>query len=815
MAIKKSELYSSLWASCDELRGSMDASQYKDYVLVMLFMKYVSDKKDPMIDIPEGASFYDMVKHKGKADIGDRINKIIGAFAQANGLTGVITVADFNDDEKLGKGKDKVDKLTNLISIFEKSELDFSSNRAENDDLLGDAYEYLMRHFATESGKSKGQFYTPSEVSRIMAKVIGISKSKSQTESLYDPTTGSGSLLLKAADEAPHGITIYGQENDNATRALAVMNMWLHGNPDADIVQGNTLAAPEFKDETTGELKQFDYGVSNPPFSYKSWMNGLDPNNDVYKRFDGYDAVPPKKNGDFAFLLHLIKSLKSKGKGCIVMPLGVLFRGNAEADIRKKIIQKGYIKGIIGLPPNLFYGTGIAACLVVLDKEDADKRDSIFMIDASKGFIKDGNKNRLREQDIHKIVDTFNNRIETPKYSRIIPVSKIADPKNDYNLNIPRYIDSQEEEDLQDIEAHLLGDIPNRDIDDLDSYWKVYPTLRSALFKPGKRASYSTLCVAHDEIKNTIFNHPEFTAFGKQMDGVFQQWRTETIAYARELDKGLKPKKEIHTISENLLKHYDDKQLTDKYTMYQHLMDYWAETMQDDFYELAADGWKAGNEVKRIQKKTKKGDKEVVKEVAGIEGLEGTLVPPVLIIQEYFARERKALDEMEAQAETLNATMDEMREEHGGEDGILVEAMDDKQKISKKNLQIAIKDIGRRTADNAEEYDMLHKYKKLMEEEAEVKAKIKAALAELEKKVIAQYDKLTITEIKTIVVEKKWMAEMEKRISTEMDNISHRLTQRIKELAKRYETHLPQLNKNVDELTAKVENHLRKMNFKW
>ncbi len=814
MAIKKSELYSSLWASCDELRGSMDASQYKDYVLVMLFMKYVSDKKDPMIDIPADASFYDMVKHKGKADIGDKINKIIGAFAQANGLTGVITVADFNDDEKLGKGKDKVDKLTNLISIFEKSELDFSSNRAENDDLLGDAYEYLMRHFATESGKSKGQFYTPSEVSRIMAKVIGISKSKSQTESLYDPTTGSGSLLLKSADEAPHGITIYGQENDNATRALAVMNMWLHGNPDADIVQGNTLAAPEFKDETTGELKQFDYGVSNPPFSYKSWMNGLDPNNDLYKRFDGYDAVPPKKNGDFAFLLHLIKSLKSKGKGCIVMPLGVLFRGNAEADIRKKIIQKGYIKGIIGLPPNLFYGTGIAACLVVLDKEDADKRDTIFMIDASKGFIKDGNKNRLREQDIHKIVDTFNNRIETHKYSRIIPVTEIADPKNDYNLNIPRYIDSQEEEDWQDIEAHLLGDIPTRDIDDLSTYWKVYPTLRNTLFKPSKRANYSTLCVTHDEIKNTIFNHPEFTAFGKQMDEVFKKWRAETVAYARELGKGLKPKKEIHTISENLLKHYDNKQLTDQYAMYQHLMDYWAQTMQDDFYELAADGWKAGNEVKRIKKKTKKGEKEVVKEVAGIEGLEGTLIPPALMIQEYFAKERKAIDEMEVQAETLNATMDELREENGGEDRLLAEAMDDKQKISKKNLQTAIKDIGKRTADNAEEYDMLHKYKKLMEEEAEVKAKIKAALAELEKKVIAQYPKLTINEIKTIVVEKKWMEEMEKRISTEMDNISHRLTQRIKELAERYETPLPNLEGEVSRLERKVKTHLATMGFK-
>jgi type I restriction enzyme M protein len=815
MAIKKSELYSSLWASCDELRGSMDASQYKDYVLVMLFMKYVSDKKDPLIDIPAGASFYDMVKHKGKSDIGDKINKIIGEFAKANGLTGVITVADFNDDEKLGKGKDKIDKLSNLLEIYEKPELDFSSNRAEGDDLLGDAYEYLMRHFATESGKSKGQFYTPSEVSRIMAKVIGISKSKSQTESLYDPTTGSGSLLLKSADEAPHGITIYGQENDNATRALAVMNMWLHGNPDADIVQGNTLASPLFKDETTGELKQFNYAVSNPPFSYKSWMNGLDPNNDLYKRFDGYDAVPPKKNGDFAFLLHLIKSLKSKGKGCIVMPLGVLFRGNAEADIRKKIIQKGYIKGIIGLPPNLFYGTGIAASLIVIDKEDADKRDTIFMIDASKGFIKDGNKNRLREQDLHKIVDTFNNRIETPKYSRIIPVAEIADQKNDYNLNIPRYIDSQEAEDLQDIEAHLLGDIPNRDIDDLSSYWKVYPTLRNTLFKPSKRINYSALCIAQEEIKNTIFNHPEFIVFGKQMDEVFKKWRTETVVYTKALDKGLKPKKEIHTISENLLKHYDNKQLTDKYAMYQHLMDYWAETMQDDFYELAADGWKAGNEVKRIEKKTKKGDKEVVKQVAGIEGLEGRLIPPSLIIREYFAKERKIIDDLEAQAETFNATMDELREEHGGEDGLLAEAMDDKQKISKKNLQTAIKEIGKRNADNAEEYDMLQKYKKLMDEEAEIKTKIKTALSELEKKVIAQYPRLSIDEIKTIVVGKKWMHSMEQRIRNEMDNISHRLTQRIKELAERYETPLPKLSSELDELTSKVESHLKKMNFKW
>jgi len=816
MAIKKSELYSSLWASCNELRGSMDASQYKDYVLVMLFMKYVSDKKDPLIDIPADASFYDMVKHKGKPDIGDRINKIIGEFAKANGLTGVITVADFNDDEKLGKGKDKVDKLTHLITIFEKPELDFSGNRAEGDDLLGDAYEYLMRHFATESGKSKGQFYTPAEVSRIMAKVIGISKSKSQSETIYDPTCGSGSLLLKAADETPHGISIYGQENDNATRALAVMNMWLHSNPDAEIVQGNTLSSPQFTDDTTGELKQFDYAVANPPFSYKSWMNGLDPANDIYKRFEGYDAVPPKKNGDFAFLLHFIKSLKSKGKACIVLPLGVLFRGNSEADIRKKIIQKGYIKGIIGLPPNLFYGTGIAASLIVIDKENAAERRDIFMIDASKGFIKDGNKNRLREQDIYKIVDTFNNQIETPGYSRIIPLAEIADTKNDYNLNIPRYIDSQEVEDIQDIEAHLLGGLPKRDIEAMEKYWAVYPSLKSELFKAvDKRPEYYQLNIENEEIKNTIFQHPEFTAFAKKMDAVYNKWEAETTACSKALDKGLKPKQEIHTISENLLKHYANKQLTDKYAMYQHLMDYWAETMQDDFYELAADGWKAGNEVKRIEKKTKKGDREVMKQVAGIEGLEGRLIPPALMIQEYFTTEQKAIDDLEAQTESLTVNMDELREEHGGEDGLLVNAMDDKGKISKGNLSKTIKELGKRNADNAEEYDMLQQYKKLMEDEKKVQAKIKTAKADLEKKVIAQYPRLSIDEIKTIVVEKKWMHNIAQRIRTEMDNISHRLTQRIKELAERYETPLPKLSCEVDELTAKVEIHLKKMNFVW
>ncbi|NLZ30090.1 MAG: SAM-dependent DNA methyltransferase, partial [Methanomicrobiales archaeon] len=347
MAVKKSDLYRSLWSSCDELRGGMDASQYKDYILTLLFVKYVSDryagKEDAVIEVPEGGSFADMVRLKGDKEIGDAINKIVGRLAEANALKGVIDQADFNDETRLGRGKEMQDRLSRLVAIFE--DLDLRANRAEGDDLLGDAYEYLMRHFATESGKSKGQFYTPAEVSRVIAKVIGIGPDTRQDQTIYDPASGSGSLLLKASNEAPRGISIYGQEMDNATWALSRMNMILHGHPGAEIWHDNTLASPYFK-ESDGSLKKFDFAVANPPFSSKAWTNGLDPENDEFGRFEY--GIPPAKNGDYAFLLHLITSLKSTGKGAIILPHGVLFRGHREADIRRNLVRQGFIRGIIG-----------------------------------------------------------------------------------------------------------------------------------------------------------------------------------------------------------------------------------------------------------------------------------------------------------------------------------------------------------------------------------------------------------------------------------------------------------------------------------
>ena len=601
MALKKSELYSSLWSSCDELRGGMDASQYKDYVLVLLFIKYVSDKYAGVpyapITIPDGASFSDMVALKGRSDIGDQINKkVIGPLANANKLS---DMPDFNDATKLGTGKEMVDRLTNLIGIFENKALDFSKNRAEGDDILGDAYEYLMRHFATESGKSKGQFYTPAEVSRIIAQIIGIHDAKtSASTTVYDPTCGSGSLLLKVGDEAATAVTLNGQEKDAATSGLARMNMILHDNPTALIVQGNTLADPRFKDGDT--LKTFDFVVANPPFSDKRWTTGLDPLNDFFERFESF-GTPPAKQGDYAYLLHIVRSLKSTGKGACVLPHGVLFRGNAEADIRRNLVRKGYIKGIIGLPANLFYGTGIPACIVVIDKENARSRKGIFMIDASSGFMKDGPKNRLRSMDIHKIVDVFNKSLDVPKYSRMVPFSEIE--QNDFNLNLPRYIDSQTSEDMQDIAGHLQGGIPASDVDSLKRYWAICPELRHSLFKEN-RPGYLDLVVEKSTIKSVIYEHPEFASFIADMNAHFAMWRDTSAVTLKELQAGCHPREIIAQLSEGLHAHYADKPLVDPYDVYQHLMDYWAETMQDDCYAIASEGWKA--ETYRVTETDKK-----------------------------------------------------------------------------------------------------------------------------------------------------------------------------------------------------------------
>lgn len=817
MAIKKSELYSSLWASCDALRGGMDASQYKDYILTLLFVKYVSDKFTGVdyadIEIPEGGSFSDMVALIGKDNIGEGINKVIAKLAEENNLRGVIDKVSFNDPDKLGKGKEMVDKLSKLINIFRRPELDFSKNRTEGDDLIGDAYEYLMRKFATESGKSKGQFYTPAEVSRVLAKVIGISHETNPNATICDPACGSGSLLIRALEEAPVALSGYGQEKDTTTAGLAKMNTVLHNKATATIRSGNTFSDPQYFEDGSDEtvLRRFDYIVANPPFSLKNWSEGAK----EYGRFEGYGDRPPEKNGDYAWLLHILKSLKNTGKAAVILPHGVLFRGNAEATIRQNIIERGWIKGIIGLPANLFYGTGIPACIIVIDKEDADDRKGIFMIDASRDYVKDGNKNRLRERDIYKIVTTFNEQItDDPHYARFVPKDEIV-KKNGYNLNISRYIDSGIAEDLQDIDAHLNGGIPMSDVDKLTVYWNVFENLKSKLFSV-LRDGYYKLNVEKENIRTTIYDDAEFSSYADKIDEAFTVWRDEVDGTLRSINSDINAKELIVSLAEKILTAFEGVELIDKYDVYQVLLAYWQEVMSDDVYLLIHDGYLAGRELsyEYVVKTEKKGEETITTVTDKVKSWDGKLIPKVIMTDVYFPEEKKAVEDIELIISDLQAQADEFEEEQTGEDGVLADCLNDKNNLDQKAVKEKLKKL-KTEEPGGEDFKQLKEYSDLLAKIKEHNKTLKELSALLEQHLKAKYAVLTEDEIKELLVNKKWYYSIYDGIDALYTSISHNLSARITELAERYESTLPEIESEVEEYEAKVKAHLKQMGFVW
>lgn len=816
MAIKKNELYSSLWASCDKLRGGMDASQYKDYILTLLFVKYVTDKfkgvKYADITVPEGGSFDDLVALKGNKNIGEEMDKVIAKLAEAgeNNLRGVIDNAHFNDEAKLGSGKEMVDKLTGLIAIFQRDEFNFKKNKASGDDILGDAYEYLMRHFATESGKSKGQFYTPAEVSRILAKVIGIDSIEERDEgySVYDPACGSGSLLIRAADEAPFEIAIWGQEKEVTTAGLAKMNLVLHNKAAGEIKAGNTFSSPHYFEEGSDDevLKRFDFAVANPPFSLKNWTDGLKD----YGRFDGYGDRPPEKNGDFAWLLHILKSLKSTGKAAVILPHGVLFRGNAEATIRKSIIDKGYIKGIIGLPANLFYGTGIPACIIIIDKADAAERKGIFMIDASHDFVKDGNKNRLRERDIYKIVTTFNQQItDDPKYARFVPNDEIK-TKNEYNLNIPRYIDSSTSEDLQDIDGHLHGGIPAADVDSMEKYWALFPGLKSKLFSQ-MRDGYYQLNIPKEDIRNVVYNDSEFSAYAERIDDAFDAWMQMVDSGLRSINEDTEVKPYIVELAEQLIGCFDGLELVDKYDVYEVLLSYWHEVMGDDAYLVSVDGYDAARTWENIMGEYTSGKKKGQEKVIGWEGV---LLPKALIEKVFFAADRKAINDAQIAIEITQNRLDELIEEQTGDEGYLKDYLNDKDKVDGKAIAVRMKAL-KKSDPTGEEFTVLKMYTDLADIIATHNKLVKDMNSELEEKVRTKYALLTDEEVLDLLVNRKWYAAIFEGIKALYVTTSHDMANRITELAGRYEYDLPYLDRETKLLETRVKSHLKRMGFVW
>jgi len=808
MAVKKSELYSTLWASCDELRGGMEPSQYKDYVLLLLFVRYVSDKSkfDKSISIPKGSSFDDFITFKNKTDIGEKMNTAVRALAKANTLDGVFDNTDFNDESKLGKGKDLVETLTKLIGIFENPNLNFASNRADGDDILGDAYEYLMMKFSIESGKSKGQFYTPAEVSRIMAKVVGVENATSNKETIYDPTCGSGSLLLKAVELANTtkgvNLTVYGQEFVTETSALARMNMWLHGASTAEIKNGNTMASPEFLDKE-GNLRTFNYCVANPPFSDKKWRNNLGkPSEDIYKRF--IYGTPPDKNGDYAFLQHLVASIKENGTGAIILPHGVLFRGNAEETIRTNLINAGIIKAVIGLPANLFYGTGIPACILVLENKKTPKRD-IFMIDASKGFIKDGNKNRLREQDIHAIIDAFDNLSNNDKFSRLVPYAEIE--KNGFNLNIPRYIDSSLPVDIQDIQAHISGGIPEVDIDQLDKYWQAFPTLRKTLLKKGTRNGYLDFLVDTTDINKLIHSNPDVKTFKADVIKEFEVWKKTAIGLLEVINKDTRPKIFLKDISEKILDCFKPINLVDEYAIYQGFMQYWDATMKDDLYLIVENSWVESAKPHKMEVKSKESiDFQVKKDKFHSETL-----PSSIIINAFFIKEYDALAKIEADLEAVSEEITEFYESNSEDEDLISEYFNVKGRIIKKVLSTVLKD---KTLDK-ESIQLLNQYKTLIETEDSLKDARKKLDEELTTKIIEKYKKLDDNVTMKLLIEDKWIEAVSAVVYGQLDKLIQTLTKRLIDLEERYKSPLPAIENKRELLTVSVRRHLEDMGVKW
>ncbi len=815
MAIKKSELYSSLWAGADSLRGGMDASEYKNYVLNLLFLKYISDKArndaknntDSEIEVPEGCFYEDILALEGDKEIGDKLNKIIAKIAEQNDLKGVIDSVDFNDNTKLGEGKAMMDALSNLVKIF--ADLSLGAHGALDDDLLGDAYEYLMCHFASESGKSKGQFYTPSEVSLLLSLLLGIDENTRQDKSIYDPTCGSGSLLLKASSLAgKNGLTIYGQEKDISTRALCKMNTILHNSADADIAKGgfSTLSNPLFTTEN-GMLKTFDYVVANPPFSLKNWTDGLsiDPKskqviNDRFNRFE--DGTPPEKNGDFAFLLHIIKSLKNTGKGAVILPHGVLFRGNAEGVIRKNLLLKGYIKGVIGLAPNLFYGTSIPACVIVLDKENAHARKGVFLIDASKDFKKDGNKNRLRDQDVQKMIDTFNALKEIPHYSKMVSLEEIS--ANDYNLNIPHYITSQQESEkdlFALINSHKASYFPKNEIEIYDPYFRVFKELKNTLFKKSDKEGYYALKTECENIKELIIQSSEYQTFHASVLSAFD--RLDLFETFNDLEPGFNPKTLIESVCSKVLKEFEKIEILDKYGVYQLFKDYYNEVLQDDWFLLSFNGFRSAKELRKLTPLKDKNKKANYLEepdfVIQKTYYKSDLIPKNLIKQRFFEKETKELEELENALNEKEALLDEFIEEHSNEEGLFYEL-----KINESVLKKELKN-----ATDLEDEKILKTALELLEAKNKALKMKNKAHEELELKAFRQYKNLELNEIKNLIIKDKWLKSLKNALENKILKRINAFTSALNGIIQTYSNGLLELDKEVKESESKVLEHLK------
>lgn len=806
MALKKSEIYGTLIKCANKLRSNsgIGAESFKNYVLILLFLKYVSDRvksgENTILEIPEGCSFDDIVKFKHKKDIGDKINKVIEAIAEKNDLKEIINITDHDFcDKKLGSPEESSKLITELVSAFQDDGLDFSKNRAADDDLIGDAYEYLMRNFASLAGKDKGQFYTPTEVSRLMALLIGIDVDERPSISAYDPTCGSASLLLRVRAAAKHTVSMFGQDIDPANIELSYLNMIIHGCETSDIQQGDTLNNPKHLDGNS--LRTFDYIVSNPKFSLHNWMNGA-LENDIYGRWNNEIGVPPQQYGDFAFLLHCVKSLKHNGKCAIILPNGVLTRGGEEAKLRKWLVEQKLLSGIIAFPQNAFFGTTIAGNVLVIDKNH--KQDGVFFIDASDLGYKDADsKIRLREQDIKRIIDVWKERKDVPHFAHLSSYEKkkldnesvamYEIERNNFALNLSLYVVPADKEIHQNIEAHLHGGIPSEDIQRMERYWSICPTLKTSLFIP-LRDGFEQLAIEKENISSSIENNDSFKKQQTLFESTLFKWCDEIRPLMNAVDEGNDPKSIIASWGQSILDTFKKcKSLVNAYDVYDQLLVYYNTSLQDDLYIISNGGW-----TPILVVPTKKNLKWT--------DLSCDLLPINIAVDKFIGEKKSELDEAENNLSVLQDEMQAMIEDNEED---FVESDFFFGKLNEANLKKALK--GNATKEQKE---LWTKYLEMMNERKGLKSVIAKISKELLKDIQRVYNELDEKTVKSTIIENKWLYDIKTHIAKEMQSSTHELTSNIVSLANRYEYTMSFLSSKFNDKEKATIKHLKEMGFK-
>lgn len=829
--MNKQQLASKIWESANKMRSKIEANEYKDYILGFIFYKFLSEQEEKYLKENDWTDEYLCELTEEDPEVVESIQKNLGYFISYNNLfsTWIKKGSDFSVQDvrdalsafsrlidsahkdvfegvfdtlqtglsKLGEGSASQTKaISDLIYLIR----DIPMDGKQDYDVLGFIYEYLISMFAANAGKKAGEFYTPHEVSLLMSEIVAEHLKDRESIKIYDPTSGSGSLLINIGKSASKyisnkdNIKYYAQELKQNTYNLTRMNLVMRGILPDNIVtrNGDTLEDdwPYFDDKdpiATYEPLYVDAVVSNPPYS-QSWDPTDKETDPRYARF----GLAPKGKADYAFLLHDLFHIKSDGIMTIVLPHGVLFRGGEEGEIRKNLIEQNHIDAIIGLPSNIFFGTGIPTIIMIL-KQKRENTD-VLVVDASKGFIKSGKNNKLRASDIKRIVDVVINRENVANFSRVVSRDEIRN--NNYNLNIPRYVDSSEKTESWDIFATMFGGIPKSELEDLSDFWNAFPNLKSDLFQEINASTYQ---LKVSDIKKAVFSHPEIQQFFETSRKVFsdipQYMREELIDHINEVHV----QREEEKLAQYIFKCLESMPLIDKYDAYEKLDTQW-QYMQTDIEILQTEGFDAAKQVDPNLVIKKKSGKEV--EVQ--EGWLGHVLPFDLVQKELLADEVNSISNKENRLNDISAEIEELFEELPEEEKEKDFVNDAKDAFVNAKVKKAQKD---ETLDLAVR-DILKQVVSLQNEEKSLKSDVKSAVDNLQNKTKVQIEQLSNAQV-YMLLEKKWITPFIEQMQSLTRELVNELVQKIEQLSQKYDETLSDIDNEIKEAESTLTSMLQ------